>query len=176
MQSVNYIINAHHYSQREGADGTVKGRIKKRVEKLNARGAQLKVNLDKIINRNPVTARILMGQWIADCECGGAEFVAADEPFFFCFSCLNRVDDYALRPVVFPTEWEAIEALLLERPVDDRRGLSDLERAYNAKALIHVEGKGPLVRSWDAGETLDDLIEQNKPVQVWKASLKEKKK
>jgi hypothetical protein len=49
-----------------------------------------------------VAARIDHGRWIADCECGGAEYVDADDPVFFCFSCENQAHASQLRPVRFP--------------------------------------------------------------------------
>lgn len=36
-----------------------------------------------------VTAREDFGRLIADCECGGAEYVDPDDLFFFCLSCGN---------------------------------------------------------------------------------------
>ena len=53
-----------------------------------------------------VDARVDHNRWIADCECGGAEYVDPDEPIFFCFSCNNLAFNGKLRPVVFPTKKE----------------------------------------------------------------------
>jgi hypothetical protein len=107
----------------------------------------------------PVLARIWQGAWIADCECGGAEFVDYDEPIFFCFCCGNRANANRPRPVIFPEEREAIEQKILERPVDTSFGLDELQQAEAARPKLHVDGK-PLTRSWRPGETLEDLAQQ----------------
>ncbi len=50
----------------------------------------------------PVDAMIDNGRLIALCQdCGGAEYVAASDPVFYCLSCGNRTTNGALRPVRF---------------------------------------------------------------------------
>lgn len=164
MNSVSYIVTAKHYAEREGC-ATVKERILKRREALHkTKNIALNVlGLDKPSGVE-VRARIWQGQWIADCECGGAEFVEPTEPVFYCFSCGNRDNNNYVRPVEFPAQREEIEAAILARPVHDVRGLTDLERAGLATAAVVVIADGneyPLVRSWTAGETLDEILEQN---------------
>ncbi len=127
MENVDYIVTAKHYCRREGVPD-VRSRIVKLGQTMQRnKQIPIKIHLDKMSQR-PVYARIELGQWIADCECGGCEFVDADEPIFFCFSCANRDDAQALRPVVFPLpeDREKIEALILARPINDKRGLDDL--------------------------------------------------
>ena len=202
IKSLDYIITAKHMAQMEGAPD-VKGRILKLREKLFKRrniAVHIK-DLDKPRGA-AVLARIELGQWIADCECGGAEYVDPDEPIFFCFSCGNRANDNVPRPVTFPSpaEREIIERLVLERPVDDMRGLSDAERAAGARALIEVElpigtpniasisrhvddepapntpiKRVPLTRSWNPDETIEDLVAQNEPVKKWHEELRKAK-
>lgn len=100
------------------------------------------------------------------------------------------------------TERMEIERLLLERPVNDMAGLTDNERAGLAKPLLFKEvkyneptvddgtamlmiAKGmeiphkivaqtlPLTRSWEPGQTIADLKEeQEEPIRKWKESLK----
>ena len=95
-----------------------------------------------------------------------------------------------------------IERLLLERPVDDMAGLTDNERAGLAKPLLFKQleytepmvdngtallmiARGleiprrtvsqtlPLTRSWEPGQTIADLKdEQDEPIRKWKESLK----
>lgn len=66
----------------------------------------------------PVAARVNAGRWIADCECGGAEYVDDEMRVFMCASCFNRADGGAWRRVIFPATPArgAIEAVLLARP------------------------------------------------------------
>lgn len=98
------------------------------------------VDLDKPQGK-PVVARIWQSQWIATCECNTAMFVDPDEPIFFCFGCGNRLNGKRPRPVIFPptAERKEIERLLLERPVEDVAGLTDLERVGLQKPLLEVQ-------------------------------------
>ena len=166
MKNVNRIITARDYSEREGAGGTVKARILKMREKYHkSKNIALQVLGVDAPNGTAVSARIWQGQWIADCECGGAEFVDVKEPIFYCFSCGNRSNGHYVRPVQFPENLSEIEAAVLERPVDDTRGLTDLERAGLSKPLVIVAMDGnmfPLTRSWRPEESLEELLEQNK--------------
>lgn len=167
FKSVDYIITAKNYG------GSVENYIKIQQENIRrAKGIVIKFG-DKV-SKHAVKARIWQGQWIADCECKSASFVDPDNPVFACFGCGNREDDGNLREVIFPskTEREAIEKLLLARPVDDRAGLDDRERAGLAKPLIYVEGKGGLARDWIPGESIPDLLEQNEAVEKWNKALR----
>lgn len=166
MDDVNEIITARHYSQREGAGGSVKARILKMREKYHkTRNIALQVNGIDAPRGDAVLARVWQGQWIADCECGGAEFVEPTEPLFYCFSCANRSNGYFVRPVQFPENYAEIEQVILARPVNDDRGLTMLERAGLSKPSVVVEADGaqfPLTRSWQPDETMEELLEQNK--------------
>lgn len=55
-----------------------------------------------IDDKFPVVARIDHSRWIADCDCGGAEYVDPDETIFFCFSCNNVAFNGKIRTVTFP--------------------------------------------------------------------------
>jgi hypothetical protein len=172
MDSVQRLITAKDYCTREGAKS-----VKDRIMKLHAKRQKkskmpVPIKIDALSQR-PVKARIELGQVIADCECGGAEFVDKDEPLFYCFECYNRKDGGALRPVEFPSgeEWQEISRLVLMRPVDDVRGLDDADRAANARAIIYIEAEDgrhlPLTRSWFPGESIEHLREENVAVDKW---------
>jgi hypothetical protein len=174
FRNVERIISAKDYG------GSARGYIRKQQQALHhGRGIAVTIrDLDKDPGGAPVYARIWQGQWIADCECKGASFVDPEEPVFFCFSCGNRAHGELPRPVIFPEKAERmeIERLLLERPVDDLAGLTDMERAGMAKPLLFVqdgERALPLTRSWEPGQSIDDLMrEQEIQVREWKNSLK----
>jgi hypothetical protein len=197
FKSVDRIISAKDYG------GSARGYIRKQQEALHrGRGIAVTIkDLDKDPTGTPVVARIWKGQWIADCECRGASFVDPDEPIFFCFGCGNRELGQRPRPVTFPVDWKEIERLLLERPVNDIAGLTDMERAGMAQAVLFVEvtitedpkadvlmespQSGeiikprrvvrtlPLVRSWEPGETVDQLrMQQEEPIKEWHKRLK----
>jgi hypothetical protein len=163
MESVSHIITARHYAARVGV-GTVLERIQKIARNISGRGGVAIIIPGTDSKGFAVQAEIEFGQWVARCECGGVEMVDPDEPIFFCFSCGNRANQRALRPVHFPQRRAEIEQLVLERPVDDARGLDDLDRAFQAKAILFSESGLPLTRSWVPGETLAELRKQNKPV------------
>lgn len=166
MQNVNRIITAKDYSLRWGADGTVRGFIRRWQEKLHKeKNVAVTVRgLDAEPQGEPVQAFIHQGQWLAACECGGHEFVNPQEPVFFCWGCTNRRHNNTLRPVEFPVRWAEIEQAVLARPVNDVRGATDLERAGLAQPLVVVvtdAGEFPLVRSWKPEESLQELLDQN---------------
>src|SRR3989304_4163170 len=129
IKSVNYIINSSHYARARGVKTSREFILKIREDIHKKRGVIVQIkDLDKLAGK-PVRARIWQGQWIADCECRGASFVDPEEPIFFCFCCGNRSNSNRPRPVVFPENWKEIEALVLERPVDDMAGRAGFERA-----------------------------------------------
>jgi hypothetical protein len=157
--SINFIVTAKHYGK-----GSAREYIRKTQADLYKRGVVVQIErLDGEPSGVPVHARIWQGQWVADCECCGASFVDPDEPVFFCFSCGNRSNGKQARPVIFPAERAEIERLILERPVNDMAGLSDLERAGMAKPILFVGGRA-LTRSWMPGETVQDLHDQQDEV------------
>jgi len=172
METVNRLITAKDYCVRESA-ANVKERIAKRHARMTRKlKVPLPLKLD-VTSPRPVKARIELGQVIADCECGCAEFVDMDEPVFFCFECFNRRDGGALRPVVFPDPetWAEITRLVMLRPVDDLRGMDDADRAAGAKAVIYLEQPDgrhlPLTRTWNPGETIEDLLKENEAIEKW---------
>ncbi len=180
VKSIDYIITARHYG------GSAKEYIRQQQTKIHReRGIAIPIkDLDLEPTGAPVNARIWQGQWIADCECRSASFVDPEEPIFFCFGCGNRSNGQKPRPVIFPPEEERkeIERLILERPVDDVAGLTDLERAGMARPILFKQMETPegdiiqtlpLTRSWDPTETADDLrAQQDVPLRAWRDSLK----
>lgn len=110
----------------------------------------------KVSNNDPVQARVDFGRWLADCECGGAEYVDQTDKIFFCFSCGNSGHAGEAREVIFPNDIVGIEAALLERPVIERIGKTDSQ-----KAMHSVPALAMLSRSWAPGETVKDLKKQH---------------
>jgi hypothetical protein len=109
---------------------------------------------------DPVVAFISFGFWIAECECRGAEYVAPGQPFY-CMSCGNYAAGGKPRPVIFPENMQAIEAEILRRPVTQGTGRNQFERAQRSRAVVSTE-RGWLSRTWQPGETIEDLKAQNK--------------
>lgn len=175
MKAINRIISAKDYG------GSGSAYLRKQQEELRRKGISVIIHgMDKPSGK-PVLPEIWQGQWIARCEdCNGASFIDPDEPMFFCFGCGNRMNGGFCRPVLMPENWKEIETVLLERPVNDVAGLTDLERAGMARPVIFVEkevevdGKTvtlslPLVRSWKHGETVEELRQQHEqPVRRWR--------
>ena len=187
IASVNRIISAKDYG------GGAKNYIRKwQKDKMREGIPVLIKDLDQPATGTPLQAVIWQGQWIVrtDC-CNSASFVDPDEPIAICFSCANRANGNKPRPVIFPPEIERleIERLLLERPVQDMAGLTDMERAGLAQPLIYVDVEEiemnqdgprtvtrtlPLVRSWE-GEPVEKLrAQQAVHIQNWHKKLKEK--
>lgn len=99
-----------------------------------------------------VVARIDFGRWIADCECGAANYVEPSDPVYFCASCGNAASGGKLRGVTFPDNRAEIEAELLERVVFVNPKLRPMDAAINARSAVPG-----LVRSWNPGETVQSL-------------------
>lgn len=116
----------------------------------------------KTICGKKVFAELNHGQWIARCECGGAEAVDPSDPIFFCFSCGNFRNKGKLRPVVFPNNLKDIEKEVMKRPIEIKAGIHEIERLTLAKPVKHVNGKGFLSRTWLPSESVEDIIAQNK--------------
>ena len=106
---------------------------------------------DKRLSGEAVIARVNLGRWIGDCECGGAELVDPGEPRFMCFSCGNLVNGGRYRPVEFPKDRVEIERELVKR--------GGLKRG----TFIHPV-PGGLPREWIPGESARDLHLQRKAV------------
>lgn len=102
-----------------------------------------------------VFARIDFGRWIADCECGSANYVEPSDPVYFCATCGNAANEGKLRGVTFPENRAEIEAELLKREVLINPKLKPIDRAINARGAIPG-----LVRSWMPGETTQVLKSQ----------------
>ena len=81
------------------------------------------------------------GRWLVSCVCNSAAYVTPSHPYFLCAVCGAR--DWYI--VDFPPDRAAIEAVLELRP----------ERANQN---WYPEGALPV----QAGETLDDLIAENR--------------
>ncbi|MBI5964944.1 MAG: hypothetical protein HY863_15805 [Chloroflexi bacterium] len=145
---------------------TVRERIKTLSGQMYRHGMLETPFKDEGMIGEPVKAEINHGQWLAFCECGGAESVDYDEPIFYCFHCGNQSTNGRPRPVEFPAAEirEEIERLLLERPVDETMGTNAIDRAFNAKPLAIglVNGEfAALHRSWKPNESANDLYIQN---------------
>ena len=165
---LDYIITADHIAARDGYPNH-RARLRGMFARMSAKYRNIK--FDEREHGKPVKAFIDFGRWSARCECGGSEYVTYADPVFYCFSCCNRETGGRLRPVTFPARRDVIEQLVLERPVDDRRGLTDDERALNARPLVGVQENGqalPLSRSWTPDESITDLRRQNKAVEAYK--------
>jgi hypothetical protein len=143
---MDHIITAKDITERDGALN-----LHEWIMRLvSLRGFTIRSSVEG----NAVTARIDAGRWIADCECGGAEYVDPGEPIFFCFSCGNAGNKSSLRPVAFPRTRVAIENALLVRPVTLRGGKGMIEQAMRA-------APAGLPRSWSPGISAKHLATAN---------------
>lgn len=71
-----------------------------------------------------VMVRINHGRWIVDCPfCDGAQYASFDHPVRFCTDCLHWTEPAARGawiPVVWPATVAELEAILAERPEENR--------------------------------------------------------
>jgi hypothetical protein len=85
-----------------------------------------------------VKAEINHGRWLARCPfCSGAEEADPGEPIFYCLSCGNADNGGHIMMVMFPDDRDKIESVLLAR--------------FNIGT-----------RNWTPGESLQDLVKENK--------------
>jgi hypothetical protein len=73
-----------------------------------------------------VIARVNHGRWIGECGlpdparggeiCKNAQYIALDDPRFFCIVCENADHGGAWRDVTLPADPEAVEAAILDLP------------------------------------------------------------
>ena len=156
------IINALDYAEREGYK-TVKAHTVAWCNKMSKRFKLSTPFADGPTAGKQVVAEVNCGQWLAMCECGGAESVYVKEPFFYCKTCGNHDLKGKPRKVKFPKDVEKIEAILLKRPVKQMQGIHYIERNIYAIPLVADE-LGVLSRSWLPGESIKDLEEQNEAI------------
>jgi len=173
-KSLDYIVTADHYAELHDC-ASAKSLIVKRCSQLMVRTKVATPFKDVAPSGDPAIARIDWGQWIADCPdkyCNGAEFVSPNEPIFYCFSCGNYENNGKPRKVKFPSKANRvkIEKLVLARPVLDRQGINELDRAKRAIPQIRVLKDGKITffaRNWTPPDTLKDLEDQNKAIDIW---------
>src|SRR5262245_4308927 len=79
----------------------------------------------------PIHAHVNHGRWICRCICDNGLLTRPGWGVAYCIHCGNQY-----HVVVYPSDWQAIEWLLLERP----------QRAQ---------------QNWHPGETLHDLADEN---------------
>lgn len=123
----------------------------------------------------PVHAIVAYGRWIAECECGGAEFVEPGDPLFYCASCGNTPAEGRVRPVIFPDNRLAIEAALLERKVIANPGVAErfgTQGQRPGNRLIHY---ADAPRHWD-GQTVDELRAEQKGIREVMAEMKKQRR
>lgn len=152
MNTHHIVVTASHLAKHEGHESVIA-----RIYRLAGRFGFTPQPIE--MQGTPVIARIDRSRWLADCECGGAEYVDPDEPFFFCANCGNDADSAKVRPVVFPPieTRQALEALITSRPVTIRGG-STLQQ----QLLTADESIPRLQRQWDAGESLLKIARENR--------------
>lgn len=107
--------------------------VKKRSREFARRRYIAKAWDGGMTTKQPIQARIDFGRWIGDCECGGAEYVDPEQPFFFCLSCGNSEFDGQARQVIFPENRQEIEQVVLEIEVDQGKGGNAIQKALMAR-------------------------------------------
>lgn len=103
----------------------------------------MKYNEDK-----PIHMHIDFGRMLAKCECGAAEYVQPDDPYFFCKICHNATAGGLLRPVIFPDNLKEICEELLNREV---------QITSNAMPTQAIQEHGAGAALCWRGETLKEL-------------------
>lgn len=87
----------------------------------------------------PTTARINHGRWIIDCDCGAGNATDPRWGIACCFGC-GAVHEH----VIFPADWEALEAALVGRPHPRTRNWATGEtiEALRDETAAHLDARG----------------------------------
>ena len=84
----------------------------------------------------PLLVHANQGRWIVDCpDCNSAQFASHHDPRFMCVECGNVANGRAWRPLKWPRNRPAIEAVL--------------------------DVRQPVNQNWAPGETVADLTADN---------------
>jgi len=131
--------------------------IRERIEQL-AIAHNYRVAITSVDKSCPVLAVVNYGRWIAQCECGGAEYVALSDPVFFCCSCGNASVDGKLRMVIFPSieEIQQIEAEILKVEIDAEQKIG-----FPLSQLV-LTAKSEKLRNWEPKSKDEEVIETEK--------------
>ena len=98
--------------------------------------------IDWSIVNGAVHAEIARSHWRACCPyCRGAILIEPNE-LFFDPDCGMQGNDFKPMAILWPERWKEIEAVLVKR-------------------------SNPISRNWVFGETIEDLIQQNKDKGEW---------
>jgi hypothetical protein len=123
------------------------------------------------VGRSTIEVFVDHGRWLAQCECGGAEYVTPEDPIFYCCSCGNENVNGAARRVIFPENKGEIETALLERVVMVVQGKTE-----TARAAMSTPALPGVTRSWRPGETTGQLREQHLAAITYAETLRERKR
>ena len=149
MMQSDYIV-LHEYWQSEAFETFIA-----RYYRKNGFGALPPIDTDHV--QGEKQAHINQGRWIVDCSCNSALLVSMTVRYFLCPDCGNRDNGGKWYRVMFPVNWQAIEAVLLRRPLR-HRGLGPDGKVWS-------QGFNPFEawhRNWSPGETLADLQAENR--------------
>lgn len=106
------------------------------------------IQLPTEYGEKPVKMIIDFGRMLAKCECGAAEYVQPNDPYFFCKICHNLETGGKLRKVDFPDNLKEICDELLKREVK-------IDSTAAPTQAIQEHGAGSAL-CWQ-GETLKEL-------------------
>lgn len=98
-------------------------------------------------------ARVEHGRWIADCPCGAGVAVHPTWSETGCLECGRWW------PVMVPSEWDAIESVLLARPKRDTRNWLTLETVEKLRAENVAHGLPEVIGGPKPRVTQDGVIE-----------------
>ena len=125
-------IGAHTVASLRGPDG---GLACWRVTRLNELGDPEPVPLEEALAAPLGSALVAIdvyanhGRWIAECpDCHDAQLAVRDDPRYMCNECGNASIGGVWRPVNWPKDVAAIEALLDVRPLSHARNWAPGEK------------------------------------------------
>lgn len=131
-------------------------------------------NWGDVETKEPITAEVDGGRWLAQCECGEYYYVEPDFPFGYCIECGNAsIKGGKVRTVIFPANRLLIEEALTERKLAGDPGTI---RRLGSQAYLHARLVHPEVmpRHWK-GQSVDELKAEHKKVKSIISEMKKNK-
>ena len=124
-----------------------------------------------IIEADPafaLPAFVDFGRWLVKCECGNVMYAEPSDPIAFCNDCGNvGIPHGNARQVIFPDNRIEIEAALMERELGGGELLKEkMLGKKGASQTMLMPQFAPVVvsRSWNPGETADDLRAEHEQI------------
>lgn len=111
--------------------------------------------------RSAVQAFINDSRWVVVCpDCNSAQVVSPDDPRFLCIECVNETIGGRWRPAMFPSNLEALEQALMERPRRINRNWRPGESVASLRSEAMDQARPSIPRLEDLAESDQQRLDE----------------